>query len=40
MSFGWQQYLSLSEYMKVHVDNFPDAEACYRSVISRAYYAA
>ena len=32
--------ISLAEYMKAHVDNFPDAEACYRSVISRAYYAA
>ena len=40
MSFDWQQYLSLAEYMNAHVNEFPDAEACYRSVISRAYYAA
>jgi hypothetical protein len=40
MNFDWQQYLSLAEYMDAHIDDFPDAEACYRSVISRAYYAA
>jgi uncharacterized protein (UPF0332 family) len=40
MSFDWEQYLSLAEYMQGHVADFPDAEACYRSVISRAYYAA
>lgn len=40
MSFDWQQYLSLAEYMNAHVDDFPDAEAGYRSVISRVYYMA
>lgn len=40
MSFDWQKYLALAEYMYGHADDFPDAEACYRSVISRAYYAA
>lgn len=40
MSFDWQKFLFLAEYMNVHADDFPDAEACYRSSVSRAYYAA
>ena len=40
MSFNWYHYFSIAEYMKAHVEEFPDAEACYRSAISRAYYAA
>ncbi|NIT62022.1 MAG: hypothetical protein GWN00_39260 [Aliifodinibius sp.] len=39
MSFDWRHYFELAEYMQTNADSFPDAEACYRSVISRAYYA-
>ena len=40
MSFDWFSYLTLAEYMRDKVDEFPNQEATYRSVISRAYYAA
>ncbi len=39
MSFDWRQYLELAQYMKTNVEQFPDEEACYRTVASRAYYA-
>ena len=39
MSFDWSKYLNRAEYMMASSNTFPDEEACYRSVISRAYYA-
>jgi hypothetical protein len=39
MSFDWLAYLTLAEYMNQNVSKFPEEEACYRCVVSRAYYA-
>ena len=39
MSFAWQGYLDLAEYMNTTVSGFPCEEACYRTIASRAYYA-
>jgi uncharacterized protein (UPF0332 family) len=39
MSFNWLDYLSLAHYMMSSAEEFPDEEACYRSIVSRAYYA-
>ena len=39
MSFDWQNYLTLAQYMMDTAEEFPETEACYRSVVSRAYYA-
>jgi uncharacterized protein (UPF0332 family) len=39
MSFDWLTYLALAEYMNENVSKFPEEEACYRSVVSRAYYS-
>jgi uncharacterized protein (UPF0332 family) len=39
MSFDWTALLTLAEYMNKNASEFPDEEACYRTVISRAYYA-
>ena len=39
MSFDWRHYLELAEYMNSNVSRFPEAEACYRSAASRAYYS-
>jgi uncharacterized protein (UPF0332 family) len=39
MSFDWRAYLSLAE-MLVSSDVAADREACLRSAMSRAYYAA
>lgn len=39
MSFDWRHYLELADYLNSHASQFPEAEACYRSVASRAYYA-
>ena len=39
MSFDWSNYLLLAQYLKATADNTPSSEACYRSVVSRAYYA-
>jgi hypothetical protein len=38
MSFDWSNYLVLAEHIMNRSDWFPDKEACYRSVVSRAYY--
>lgn len=40
MTFDWEQYLVIAEYLYKNCDTFPDREACLRVVISRAYYAA
>jgi uncharacterized protein (UPF0332 family) len=40
MTFDWDKYLVLAEYLYKNCDTFPDREACLRVVISRAYYAA
>ncbi|MEZ4711712.1 MAG: hypothetical protein R3A44_31260 [Caldilineaceae bacterium] len=40
MSFQWHRYLEFAESVLSHVAEFPDSEAAYRSVASRAYYAA
>ncbi|MEZ4663584.1 MAG: hypothetical protein R2911_39080 [Caldilineaceae bacterium] len=40
MSFQWLYYLEFAESVLSHVAEFPDSEAAYRSVTSRAYYAA
>ncbi len=39
MSFDWLDYLTLAEYMNSKAGEFPDEEACYRSVVSRAYFS-
>ena len=39
MSFNWLNYLTLAEHLMDHVTSLPDEEACYRSIVSRAYYA-
>lgn len=39
MSFDWSQFLNLALHMNSEVSSFPDKEACYRCVASRAYYA-
>jgi uncharacterized protein (UPF0332 family) len=39
MSFDWSGYLTLAKEMINKVDEFPEQEAVYRSVVSRAYYA-
>lgn len=39
MSFDWLSYLDLAEYMNGTANQFPDQDACYRCVASRAYYA-
>jgi uncharacterized protein (UPF0332 family) len=38
MSFSWVKYLSVAEALSDHMD--VDREACLRSAVSRAYYAA
>ena len=38
--FDWKNFLKTAEFMHKTVDEFPDREACYRTVVSRAYYAA
>ncbi len=40
MSFNWEKYLELAEYIANNAGSLPDEEACYRASISRAYYAA
>jgi uncharacterized protein (UPF0332 family) len=39
MSFGWEQFLSVAEALSSS-DIGADREACLRTAISRAYYAA
>ncbi len=39
MSFDWQHYLELAEYMNTTVSEFPCEEAGCRTIASRAYYA-
>jgi uncharacterized protein (UPF0332 family) len=40
MSFDWKKYLELAEYIYENSGSLPDREACYRTSVSRAYYAA
>ena len=40
MSFDWHHYLNIAQYIKENAHDFPDAESCYRTTVSRAYYAA
>jgi uncharacterized protein (UPF0332 family) len=40
MTFDWHQYLILAEYLYDNRDTLPDREACLRTSISKAYYAA
>lgn len=40
MSFDWKKYLELAEYIYENSSILPDKEACYRTSVSRAYYAA
>ncbi len=40
MSFNWSGYLTFAKYINEHINDFPNQEAAYRSVVSRAYYAA
>lgn len=40
MIFNWENYLTLSNHMMEKVTAFPDEEACCRTIVSRAYYAA
>ncbi|QTA83055.1 Uncharacterized protein dnl_54480 [Desulfonema limicola] len=39
MSFDWRNYKILAEYLYKNVNAFPDREACFRALISRAYYS-
>jgi uncharacterized protein (UPF0332 family) len=38
-NFNWLKYFELAEYMSDNAERFPDSEACYRTSVSRAYYA-
>lgn len=38
--FDWKEFFRTAQYMNQNVEDFPNKEACYRTVISRAYYAA
>ncbi|MCP4109457.1 MAG: hypothetical protein GY749_28695 [Desulfobacteraceae bacterium] len=40
MSFEWNKYLDLACYLSKKDGYLPDEEACYRTSVSRAYYAA
>jgi uncharacterized protein (UPF0332 family) len=40
MSFLWADYLTVAKHLTEHSDASGCAEACLRSAISRAYYAA
>lgn len=40
MTFQWDKYLDLACYLSKQTDCIPDDEACYRTSVSRAYYAA
>ena len=40
MNFDWSEYLNLADRLVLQKDLFANEEACYRSAISRAYYAA
>jgi uncharacterized protein (UPF0332 family) len=40
MSFLWADYLTVARHLTEHSDASGYAEACLRSAISRAYYAA
>ena len=40
MSFLWADYLTVAKHLTEHSDASDYAEACLRSAISRAYYAA
>lgn len=39
MSFEWLNYLTFSQYLLDNCDAIPEQEACYRTIVSRAYYA-
>lgn len=39
MSFQWRSFLEFAEAILERASEFPDVEAVYRSVVSRAYYA-
>ena len=38
--FDWKNFFEYAVYVNGKADDFPDKEACYRTVVSRAYYAA
>jgi uncharacterized protein (UPF0332 family) len=40
MSFLWADYLTVAKHLTEHSDASVSVEACLRSAISRAYYAA
>lgn len=40
MTFQWDKFLDLACYLSKRQGYTPDDEACYRSSVSRAYYAA
>ena len=40
MTFDWAEYLTLAEALYANRKTFSNEEACSRSAISRAYYAA
>lgn len=40
MSFNWAEYLILADTLFIARAKFPHEEACFRTAISRAYYAA
>ncbi len=38
MSFDWLTYIELARLLMERAEEIPASEACYRSVVSRAYY--
>jgi uncharacterized protein (UPF0332 family) len=40
MSFDWSKFLELAKYLANNSENLSNEEACFRSAVSRAYYAA
>lgn len=40
MAFNWEEYLNLARFLHRHTDPSYAQEAAFRSLVSRAYYAA
>ena len=39
MTFKWENYLKIADELNIHAKTHVSAEACFRSAISRSYYA-
>lgn len=40
MAFDWSEFLVFAKHIKDNSDTMPNAEACFRTAVSRAYYSA